>query len=138
VTVPALLLHELGHKTMASSFGLSATFHAAYFWLLAVIVLKLIKFPIIIFVPAYVSISGIANVTQTALISIAGPAVNLVLFAVALIILKTNKRLKNRTTHFWSLTKNINLFLFVFNIIPIPGFDGFTFFNALGKIIGVW
>jgi Zn-dependent protease len=35
------------------------------------------------------------------------------------------------------LTRNINLFLFIFNMIPIPGFDGFTVFTGLWKIIGL-
>jgi len=137
VTAPAILLHELGHKIVALSFGLTATFHAAYTWLLIGVVLRLINFPFIFFVPAYVSISGGATTIQTVWTAFAGPGVNLVLFLAALIVLKSQKKIKPNTFQFWNLTKNINMFLFIFNMIPIPGFDGFTVFSSLWKIIGL-
>ena len=137
VTAPAILLHEIGHKVTALSFGLSATFHAAYFWLLIAVVLKLINFPILVFVPAYVSIFGNANVLQSTLVSFAGPGVNLLLFIIAYLVLKFHKKLNPTATHFWILTKNINLFLLIFNILPIPGFDGYKVFDGLGHLIGL-
>ena len=53
VVAPAILLHELGHKFTALSFGLHATFQAAYFFLGLGIVLKLLNFPFIFFVIFY-------------------------------------------------------------------------------------
>jgi Zn-dependent protease len=152
VTAPAIILHELGHKITALSFGLSAEFHAAYLWLGIAIVLRLIGSSFIFFVPAFVSISTNAALLPQAfiqligpqamqvaqvLIAFAGPGVNLIIFLVALIILKTKKGLNSKATHFWSLTKSINLFLFAFNMIPIPGFDGFHIFSGIWKIIGL-
>jgi Zn-dependent protease len=137
VTAPALLLHELGHKIVALSFGLTATFHAAYTWLGIAIVLRLVNFPFIFFVPALVSISGNATPMQHVLIAFAGPGVNLLLFLIALIVLKTKDNLSNNAIHFWSLTKNINIFLFIFNMIPIPMFDGNTVFVGLWHILGL-
>jgi Zn-dependent protease len=133
VTAPALILHEFGHKFTALSFGLSAEFHAAYFWLAIAVFLRLINFSFIFFVPAYVTIIGASNPQHT-LIAFAGPAVNLVLFVIALIILKIKKDLSSNAIHFWGLTKNINLFLFVFNMIPIPMFDGFQVFSGLWEM----
>jgi Zn-dependent protease len=137
VTAPALILHEFGHKITALSFGLTAVFHAAYFWLAIAIVLRLVNSSFIFFVPAFVSISGNSTTSQHILTAFAGPAVNLLLFLIALIVLKANKSLSDNSIHFWGLTKNINLFLFVFNMIPIPGFDGFQVFSGLWKLFGL-
>ena len=137
VVAPAIMFHELGHKIVALSFGLNAEFNAAYIWLVIAIVLKLINFPIIFLVPAYVSITGNSTISQNVLIAFAGPGINLILFIIAWIVLKTKKKMNHIEIKFWSLTKNINLFLLIFNLIPIPGFDGFTVFSGLWKLIGL-
>lgn len=136
VTAPAIILHELGHKITALSFGLNAEFHAAYMWLGIAIILKIINFPLIFFVPAFVEISGNATQAQQAITAFAGPAVNLVIFLIALVILKTSKHLSMKNMQFWQLTKSISLFLFIFNMIPIPGFDGYTVFRNLWILAG--
>ncbi|MFA5797815.1 MAG: hypothetical protein WC916_07335 [Candidatus Woesearchaeota archaeon] len=137
VTAPAIILHEFGHKITALSFGLESTFHAAYLWLLIAVVLKLINFPFIFFVPAYVSIIGTASVQQSTLIAFMGPGINILLFIIAFIILKADKKIKPKTFQFWTLTKQINLFLLIFNLLPIPGFDGFTVFSGLWHMVGL-
>lgn len=132
VTAPALIAHELAHKLFALSFGLQAEFHAAYGWLAIGVILKLIRFNFIFFVPAYVSIgaAGMAVLpSQMALIAFAGPLLNLVLFIVAWASLK-QKRLKRNTFIFLHVTKQINLFLFVFNMLPIPLFDGWKVYQG--------
>ena len=136
VVGPAILLHEIGHKVMAVSFGLDATFHAAYFWLLLGIALKLFNFPFIFFVPAFVSISGAATPLQDALISFAGPGVNGILWLGSWLVLRNWKtiHLSPRGRYYFALSKQINMFLFIFNLIPIPGFDGFSFFSSLIKV----
>jgi Zn-dependent protease len=137
VAAPAIILHEFGHKFVAMAFGLSATFHAAYLWLGIGAVLKLLSFPFIFFVPAYVSYPAAASDIQSALISVAGPLVNFILWLSALIILRS-KNLSRKLTmpqrHGLYLVKMINLFLFGFNMIPIPGFDGWHFFSSLWNI----
>lgn len=136
VVAPSIILHELGHKFTAMSYGLSATFNAAYLWLAIAILLKLVNFPIIFFIPAFVSIGGNPSAIQSALIAFAGPGINLFLFVIAYIVLKTQK-LNVVKSQFWTLIKNINLFLFIFNMIPIPGFDGFTVFSGLWHVFGL-
>ncbi len=142
VTAPAILLHELGHKIAALSYGYEATFHAFYansttlFLGLFAIVMKLMNFGLLFLVPGFVSITGIGGPEQAGLIAFAGPGVNLLLFIIALIVIKT-KKLKSKAMHYWVLTKNINLFLLIFNLLPIPGFDGFTVWSSLWKIIGM-
>ena len=158
LVAPAIILHELGHKFMAMSFGLTATFHAAcstanllgglgqffdFFCGLTVlsVVLKTIGFGFIFFVPGYVSIGAGGTEFQNALISFAGPAVHLIFWLGAAYILRNKKAVKkmsHRKQFYLFFFKQINMFLFILNMLPIPGFDGFSFFYHLIKgIIGL-
>jgi len=131
VAAPAVILHELGHKFVAISFGFNATFHAAYFWLLIGVVLKLMNFGFIFFVPAYVSYAGAVSPLQSSLVAFAGPFVNLLLWIVPMIVLRQNLRMKSMTRSFLLLTSKINMFLFIFNMLPIPPFDGYHVFQGI-------
>jgi Zn-dependent protease len=132
IVAPSIILHEFGHKFVAMSFGMTAVFSAAYVWLGIGLLLKLLGVGFIFFVPAYTAISGAGTALQFAGISFAGPAVNLVIWLVSLIILKFAK-LKGNSYHFLFLVKRINMFLFIFNMLPIPMFDGFSVFTNLAK-----
>jgi Zn-dependent protease len=136
VAAPAIIFHELSHKIVALSFGMEATFHAAYFWLGIAVLLKLLNFGFIFFVPAYVSISGIASPLEQVLTAFAGPAVNLLLFAIAWVVLGQPALVKRyrRYVPFLHLTKRINGFLFIFNMLPLPMFDGWKVFTGLFHI----
>lgn len=134
VTAPAILLHELGHKFVAISFGAQATFHAAYFWLFIGLILKMLNFGFIFFVPAFVTISGTVSAFQSSMIAVAGPFVNLVMWLGAKYMVK-NKMVKSKNVPLFLLTSKINMFLFFFNMLPIPPFDGFHFFSALFNIL---
>jgi Zn-dependent protease len=130
VTAPAIILHELGHKFVALTYGLQATFHAAYPWLGIGLLLKMMGTGFIFFVPAYVSILGTATHFQFALIAAAGPLVNMALWLGSAFALKA-KLVKRRYLPLVFLTSRINMFLFIFNMIPIPGFDGSKVFSGL-------
>ena len=130
LTAPAILLHEFGHKFVALSFGLEATFHAAYTWLLIGVAIKLLRFPFIFFVPAFVSVQEGVTAGQMALIAFAGPGVNLVIGLVALGVFKLAS-LSEQASKFWQYTMWINLGLCALNMLPIPGFDGSRVFGAL-------
>lgn len=136
IAAPGIIFHELAHKFVAMSFGLNATFYAAYTFLALAITLALIGFPLIFFVPGYVSIIGAGTHLQYMLIAFAGPFFNLITFVVAWGVLKKAKKLKlsKNALYGWNICKKINLFLFVFNLIPIPGFDGWSVFYNLFKI----
>lgn len=146
---PGILLHELGHKFTAMSFGQAATFHAAcsvsdaatggFFsslcvLQLVVIGLKVVGFPFLFFVPAYVSFSsGVAPLAGAA-IAIAGPLVHLAFWGGCTLYLRNARRVRHlsaRKRLFLAFTARINLFLFIFNILPIPGFDGFQVLRYL-------
>ncbi len=137
VTAPALIVHELAHKFVALSFGLEATFHAAYFWLVLGIVMKMLRFGFIFFVPAYVSI-GAAGATvaplASALVAFSGPFLNFILFVGSWLMLK-QKRMKHSTYVLLQVTKQINLFLFIFNMLPIPFFDGMKVYQGLFQVL---
>jgi len=130
IIAPAVIVHELFHKFVAMSFGLPATFHVYWFGLGLALLLKLFKSPILILAPAFVSYPAIATASQNMLIAFAGPFANLLMFIGATLWLKYGK-LNNKKLIILSLTKKINLFLFIFNMIPIPPFDGYYVFNGL-------
>ena len=135
VIAPAVILHELGHKFVAIGFGADATFHAAYLFLLLGIILKLIRSPFIFFVPGYVAITTALPFGPTALVALAGPAVNGVLYLMSRLVLKQST-LSPQTRRLWIFARRINGFLFIFNMLPVPGFDGFTVFSSLFHLFG--
>jgi Zn-dependent protease len=135
ITSPAIILHELGHKFTALSFGTSATFHAAYFWLILGAVMKLMNFNFIFFVPAFVSYSGVGlSNLQMSAIAFAGPFVNLMLY-LASKYLSNVKHFSRNMKKAFLISSRINLFLFIFNLIPLPMFDGYHFFSNLIRAI---
>lgn len=133
ITAPAIILHEFAHKFVALYFNLSAVFHAAYGWLLMGAVLKILNTGFMFFVPAYVSISGAGTNLNYALIALSGPLMNGILWLICTIIIKLN--LTKSYGSFLYLMKRINGFLFVLNMLPIPGFDGFNFYYNIGKLM---
>ena len=133
ITAPAVVVHELAHKITALIYGLTATFHAAYTWLLIGIVLKLFNAPFIFFVPGYVSISGYASPLIHALVAFAGPFLNLVLWLSAYTLYKFKIVRKKKYVPILILTSKINMFLFIFNMLPLPIFDGWTVYSGIFK-----
>lgn len=127
VTAPAVILHELAHKFVAIAYGLEATFHAHYFFLGIGILMKLLNFGFIFFIPGYVTHSGLATHFQSAAIAVAGPLINLTLWLSSAYLLKHNIG-GTKYIPLLTLTKKINMFLFIFNMLPIQPFDGGHFF----------
>jgi Zn-dependent protease len=132
VTAPAVVLHELMHKFVALWLGVkSATFSAWYFGLFLGIFLKVIHSPFILFAPGYVSIASGTPPLVMSLTAFAGPATNLGLFVLAWFVVTRKKKMSKNEAMFWYLTKQINLFLFFFNMIPFPPLDGSKVFGGL-------
>jgi len=141
VTAPAIILHEFGHKIVAMLFGMVAFFKAAYMWLGLGVLLKLMNFGFIFFVPAYVTwgcptrecMAGLAaNPWIGSAIAFAGPGVNLLLWLASMLVVKKNL-IKRRYLPAAILIGRINMFLFIFNMLPIPPFDGFHVFSGILK-----
>ena len=135
---PAVILHEFGHKFVAMGFGLSAVFNAAYIWLGIGLLLRFSGAGIIFFVPAYVSISNPAGAAikpwALSITAFAGPAVNLIIWIAAVIVLR-KQLVPQKYVPLVYITKQINMFLFIFNMIPIPAFDGYQVFLGLIRTI---
>lgn len=131
-TVPGIVFHELAHKFFALGFNMNAVFHAAYFWLGIGLLLKLLNFGLIFFVPGYVSISGLGTNLQLALVAFAGPLMNLLLWGISYLLLKKGF-VRKKYLPIFVMSKKINLFLFFFNMLPVPPFDGFSVFYNLFK-----
>ncbi|MBI4447471.1 hypothetical protein HY643_00675 [Candidatus Woesearchaeota archaeon] len=136
VAAPAVILHELGHKFVALAFGLPASFQIFWGGLGLAVILKLVHSPFLILAPAYVLIPSSAAPVQHAFIAAAGPLVNLALWFLAAVMLK-GKRKKNSEMKIvgWHITKQLNMWLFIFNMIPIPPLDGY---NVLRGIMGMF
>lgn len=123
VAAPAVVLHELAHKFVAIAFGLSAVFKSFWQGLVLGIFLKAINSPLIILAPGYVEITGDVSPLLSAVTAAAGPLTNLLLFGISHWVLETRKLSRNQAVLFY-LSKQINLWLFIFNMIPIPPLDG--------------
>jgi|FLOH01.1.fsa_nt_gi Zn-dependent protease len=132
VIAPAIILHEAAHKFVAQGFGLEAVFHAHYTFLGLGILLKLLNFGFIFVVPGFVSIVGSGFPWQFALIAFSGPAVHGLFWIIGKLALRSHN-LNDNQTKFWILTSKINGFLFILNMLPIPGIDGFSFYSNIIK-----
>jgi Zn-dependent protease len=64
--------------------------------------------------------------TGTALVAVAGPASNLVLAILAGALLKSGWATTPELLRFLQIAASINVILFVLNLLPIPGLDGFS------------
>ncbi|MFH1849639.1 MAG: hypothetical protein ABH879_05620 [archaeon] len=134
VTAPAIILHEMSHKFVAIAMGLSATFHAAYTWLGIGLLLKMMNFGFIFFIPGYVSYPAAGTALQHALISFAGPGMNLFIWLLTSFAIR-QRLIPRKYLEAALLTKRINMFLFIFNMIPISPFDGGHFFSNIFRVL---
>jgi len=115
------LLHELMHKYIAQNYGFRAEFKAYYPGLWIALLFSLFGF--ILAAPGAVFIQGLITKERNGKISLAGPATNIVLaliFLILLIFITENSLLKA----FFSYGLSINSILALFNMLPIMPFDG--------------
>ncbi len=140
ITAPGIVLHELMHKFVAVFFGLIATFKAFFMGLAIGILLKIFNSPFILFAPGYVEISNPNPLVPvdpliSAATAFAGPFMNLALYFMAGFILNRKNKLTRNQAVILYMTKQINLFLFIFNMIPIPPLDGSKVFGGIFRAI---
>src|SRR3989344_5357070 len=119
VAAPGIILHELSHKFVAMFFGLTAQFQIFTFGLILGTILKFFNSPLIILAPGYVGIGGNTTELTMTLIAFAGPLINLILWISA----------------HYVLTKEVNKWLFIFNMLPIPPLDGSKVWFGLYHLI---
>jgi Zn-dependent protease len=116
------LFHELMHKYYAQKYGLWAEFRAFYRMLFFAIALSFFGF--IFAAPGAVIIRGSLSREKNGKISLAGPITNIILAFVFLILLILYSPQKEIIQIILSLGLRINALLAVFNLLPIPSFDG--------------
>lgn len=119
------IVHEVAHKLAAQKHGLQAEFRINP--MLALISLLSVALPIRFVAPGAVVIWG-PYITRRieAKISSAGPLTNIVIAFIGLIIMNFIKALS--VYGFYILT--INSFLALFNLLPLPMFDGGKLFQS--------
>ncbi len=137
LVVMSFLFHEFGHKFMAQRYGLWSEFRMWPIGLVLTLVTSLIGF--LFASPGAVMIAGNMDKKMNGMVSIAGPAVNIVLCVIGIIgWLATNGT--DFVIFFYMLT-SLNAWLAIFNLIPVPPLDGskIIYWNLIvwGVAIGI-
>ena len=134
VAAPAIILHELGHKFVGLALGLNAVFQVFWEGLGLALILRWINSPRLLLAPAYVVVPNALPI-QSFLIAFSGPAMNFILWIGSAYYLKHNRISGKKKMIAFAMTKQINKWLFIFNMIPIPPLDGFNVFSSLFRAI---
>jgi Zn-dependent protease len=116
----AFILHELGHKITAQHYGCFAEFKSFDNMLWLALIMSF--FGIIFAAPGAVMIKGPIGKKRNAIISAAGPIINIILAIIFLLIfLSTNITFLNLVSRYGFM---INSWIAMFNLIPFAMFDG--------------
>lgn len=120
IVVLSFLFHEFGHKFVAQKHGLWSEFRMWPAGLFLTLITSILGF--LFAAPGAVMIYGNVDSSTNGKISIAGPAVNLVMSAIGILgCLATNG---TGWVVFFLMLANLNAFLALFNLLPIPPLDG--------------
>lgn len=134
VAAPAIVLHEFAHKFVAIAFGAQTQLQAPIMWYAIVILMIMLRSPFVFFVGGFVEIRGILTPLESATISFVGPLTNLILWGGFYLAMKSKSKFVKKNIETFAMMKKINMFLFIFNMIPIPGFDGYGVVSNLFRI----
>ncbi len=123
IVAPAVILHELAHKAVGLYFGFDSILGISAFGLGLGVILRFVRSPIIFFVPAFVMSTSAAHFpAKFAILALAGPAANFILYWLSDWALLSRKWPKHNNA--FIISRRINLWLLILNMIPIGFFDG--------------
>lgn len=120
MVMSSFILHELAHKFTAQRFGAWSEFRMYPTGLILCLIMSVVGF--LFAAPGAVYIRGYITDEMNGKISIAGPAVNIGISTVALILCFIIG--KGLSADIFFLLAYMNAFLAVFNLLPIPPLDG--------------
>lgn len=118
------LFHELSHKFLAQKYGCFAEFRSFDKMLILALVFSFLGF--ILAAPGAVMIRGYLTKNQSGKISAAGPAMNIVVSLLFLLLTFTGIGIWQTIGYYGFI---INAWLALFNMIPVAMFDGRKIFN---------
>ena len=133
IVAPAIILHEFGHKFAGIAMGYMSYYQMFPTGLGIGVFLRVIGSRFLLFAPGYVVVPA-ADPIHMGLIAFAGPLVNLILFAASWAALESGKFRKY--TRALYISKTINLWLFIFNMIPFGPLDGAKVLSGVLAFIG--
>ena len=116
----SFMLHELGHKFTAQRYGAWSEFRMYPAGLVLCLVMPVFGF--LFAAPGAVYIRGYLSDEMYGKVSAAGPGVNIVISAIALILCIVTPSSLSATIFY--LLSYMNAFLALFNMLPIPPLDG--------------
>ena len=122
------LLHELGHKFVAQHYGAAAEFRSFDQMLYGALGLAA-AIGVIFAAPGAVFISGQITRKENGIISAAGPLINFGLGIVFFMFMVFYGNVSPFLTKLFEIGFGVNLFLGLFNMIPIGFFDGRKIFQ---------
>ena len=121
LVICSFLLHEFGHKFLAQRYNAWSEFRVYPFGLVMALVFSMAGF--LFAAPGAVYIRGNIDKDTYGKVSLAGPGVN---FVIAAISIATAFSMSSGTLAYviFQMLAYLNAFLGLFNMIPVPPFDG--------------
>jgi Zn-dependent protease len=133
ILTASFLSHEVGHKVTAQRQGLWAEFRLTM-WGAILTLISVISPLFKIISPGAVVVSGSSNSRAIGKISVAGPAVNILLSAALFGSAVVSASLLPQLHMILLLAAFLNGFMAVFNLIPVGILDGFKIFSWDKKV----
>ena len=120
LVMSSFILHELAHKFTAQKFGAWSEFRMYPAGLVLCLIMSVVGF--LFAAPGAVYIRGYITDEMNGKISAAGPAVNIVISVIALVLWLSVPN--GLAADLFFLLGYMNAFLALFNLLPIPPLDG--------------
>jgi len=133
--ITSFMMHEMGHKFTAQRFGAWSEFRMYPVGLLICLISSMFGF--LFAMPGAVYINGYITDEQNGRISVAGPAVNIALCAIALVVAILFGGAYSKVGAILLVLAHLNSFLAVFNLLPIGPLDGSKILKWNAPVYGV-